>query len=407
MRSIKKLAILVVGLMVSLAVVSEAAPMGTAWTYQGRLMDANEPGDGLYDFQFKLFNDPCTGTQQGSTIEVNDLDVIDGYFTTEVDFGSSVFNGNARWLEIDVRPGDSIDISDYATLTPRQEVSPTPYALQTRGIFVNSAENVGIGTTTPTQKVTVQGARPRIGLVEDGGDAAILEFHEQENQLRLQHWTDYGNTWIRDMMVLDGDTGNVGIGTANPLNNLHVYNSAGHAYVKAESEGGYAFFMADGNYNSGLTIKENGTNKADVYWNTANDSLSLAQGGVDRVVVKGGNVGIGTPSPQAKLHVDGELQIGSEPNSVKIHGMILLTGESTNNTLIYLLWPAGYTSSNSMVVSAEVKGNGEQWRSIGYHPSTISGELYYTLGSDAIRIFLPDIGFNPIKPYRVLLMKIK
>ena len=63
MRSRKMLVIVAVGLVVSLAVVSKAAPMGTAWTYQGRLMDDNEPGDGLYDFQFKLFNDPCTGTQ--------------------------------------------------------------------------------------------------------------------------------------------------------------------------------------------------------------------------------------------------------------------------------------------------------------------------------------------------------
>ncbi|MHC4693958.1 MAG: hypothetical protein ACYS67_14545, partial [Planctomycetota bacterium] len=65
MRSGKMLSVLVLVMMVSLAVVGKAAPMGTIFTYQGRLMDDNNPGDGLYDFQFKLFNDPCTGTQQG------------------------------------------------------------------------------------------------------------------------------------------------------------------------------------------------------------------------------------------------------------------------------------------------------------------------------------------------------
>jgi hypothetical protein len=155
MRSAKMLVIMVVGMIVSLAVVSKAAPMGTVFTYQGRLMDDNNPGDGLYDFQFKLFNDPCTGTQQGGIIEVNDLDVIDGYFTAELDFGSSVFNGNARWLEIIVRQGDSYDIRDYITLSPRQEVTPTPYALQTRGIFVDGSNNVGIGTTSPYQKLHI------------------------------------------------------------------------------------------------------------------------------------------------------------------------------------------------------------------------------------------------------------
>ena len=136
--------VVVLGLVVSLAVVSKAAPMGTAWTYQGRLIDANGPGDGLYDFQFKIYDDPYTGTQEGSTVEVNDLDVIDGYFTVALDFGSYVFNGSSRWLEIIVRQGESRDVDEYVTLSPRQEVTPTPYALHTRGIFVDSAENVGI-----------------------------------------------------------------------------------------------------------------------------------------------------------------------------------------------------------------------------------------------------------------------
>jgi len=34
-----------------------AAPMPTAFTYQGRLIDANYPADGLYDLQFSLFDD--------------------------------------------------------------------------------------------------------------------------------------------------------------------------------------------------------------------------------------------------------------------------------------------------------------------------------------------------------------
>lgn len=91
-------------------------------------MDNSTAADSQYDFEFKLFDDPCTGTQQGNTIEVNDLDVIDGYFTAELDFGSSVFNGDARWLEISVRFGASIDGNDFATLIPRQQITPTPYA---------------------------------------------------------------------------------------------------------------------------------------------------------------------------------------------------------------------------------------------------------------------------------------
>ncbi|NIP54592.1 MAG: hypothetical protein GWN67_21135 [Phycisphaerae bacterium] len=127
MRSAKMFMVLVLGLLVSLAVLGKAAPMATAWTYQGRLMDANIPADGLHDFQFKLFDDPYKGTQLGITIDVNHIDVIDGYFTVEVDFGNKVFNGEAMWLEISVRPGFSI--GRFTILNPRQEVSPSPYAI--------------------------------------------------------------------------------------------------------------------------------------------------------------------------------------------------------------------------------------------------------------------------------------
>ena len=183
MKATKMLAILVLalGLIVCQAKVGEAAPMGTAWTYQGRLMDVNEAADGLYDFEFRLYdsNDPCTGTQQGSTIDINDLDVIDGSFTVELDFGSDVFNGEARWLEIGVRPGDSNDANDFVTLSPWTELTPTPYA-----IYAKSA----------------------------GGD---------------NDWMVSGN----DMYSIP--SGNVGIGTINPTYPLHVVNPADSSYASA------------------------------------------------------------------------------------------------------------------------------------------------------------------------------
>jgi len=145
----------VLGLMFSQADVIKAVPMGTGFTYQGRLIDANVPADGLYDLQFKLYDANVGGTQKGSTIDVNELDVIDGQFTVLLDFGSNVFDGGAVWLEIGVRPGSLKDPNTYTKLSPRQEVTPTPYALQTRGLFVDSALNVGIGTTSPVATLDV------------------------------------------------------------------------------------------------------------------------------------------------------------------------------------------------------------------------------------------------------------
>ncbi len=133
MKSTKMLTILVLALALGLMLwsgrLSAAEPMGKGFTYQGHLYDSNNVANGLYDFEFKLYDDPCTGSQVGSDVNKPDVDVIDAYFTVELDFGSSVFDGNAVWLEIGVRPGDLNDPNTYTTLSPRQEITPTPYAL--------------------------------------------------------------------------------------------------------------------------------------------------------------------------------------------------------------------------------------------------------------------------------------
>jgi hypothetical protein len=100
--------------------------VGTTFTYQGQLMDGDNPADGTYDFEFKLHDDPTVDSQVGSTIYVDDKDVSDGLFTVLLDFGSGVFNGEARYLEIGVRPGGST--GTYTTLAPRQELTAAPYA---------------------------------------------------------------------------------------------------------------------------------------------------------------------------------------------------------------------------------------------------------------------------------------
>ena len=113
---------------------AKAASMGTAFTYQGRLTDVNAVADGVYDLQFKVFDDPSIilGNQVGSTIDMNEIGVINGYFMADLDFGdgdADVFDGTARWLQIGLRPGELDDPNDYMSLLPRQKITATPYAL--------------------------------------------------------------------------------------------------------------------------------------------------------------------------------------------------------------------------------------------------------------------------------------
>ena len=53
--------------------------------------------------------------------------VSNGLFTATLDFGSSVFTGAPRWLQLGVR-GSGVT-AEFLTLTPRQPLMPTPYAL--------------------------------------------------------------------------------------------------------------------------------------------------------------------------------------------------------------------------------------------------------------------------------------
>jgi hypothetical protein len=128
------------------------AALGTAFTYQGRLQDGDSPAEGAYDFRFILYDAESGGSQVGSTVEVGDVGVTNGFFTVEIDFGP-IFTGEARFLEIGVRVGDSSGA--YTTLSPRQELTPTPYALALPGVFPIDGK-VGIGNTTPGAQLDVR-----------------------------------------------------------------------------------------------------------------------------------------------------------------------------------------------------------------------------------------------------------
>jgi len=75
---------------------------------------------GTANLEFRLYDAATAGNQVGLTVTRSSVPLTDGLFTVSLDFGQSAFNGNARWLEIKV---------SSTTLTPRQPISPTPYAL--------------------------------------------------------------------------------------------------------------------------------------------------------------------------------------------------------------------------------------------------------------------------------------
>ena len=143
--------------------------MPTAFTYQGQLKRAGVPLNGLIDARFSLWMH-STGQspehQIGSALALDSVEVANGLFNVELDFGQDAFNGNARWLQIEIH--DHADPpGTFTTLAPRQPLTPTPYALQTRGITVDEENRVGIGTKSPAEALTVAG---NIELGTSSGD---------------------------------------------------------------------------------------------------------------------------------------------------------------------------------------------------------------------------------------------
>jgi hypothetical protein len=139
-----------------------AAPVGTAFTYQGRLKSSGQPANGSYDLRFTLYDAASGSSPVGSPVTIAPVIVTNGSFTVLLDFGAA-FNGDARWLEIGVRTNGSS--SPYGTPSARQPLTPTPYALYTpsagsavtattAGTASNLAGNLG-GDVTGTQTATV------------------------------------------------------------------------------------------------------------------------------------------------------------------------------------------------------------------------------------------------------------
>lgn len=125
----------------------------TSFTYQGRLDRAGSPEPGVFDLQFRLFDDPTAGTQIGSTICSDDVIVAnDGTFTATLDFGQLTYL-NPMHLEISVRPGLDVACSDPRDyeLLPRQPLTASPMAVNairlnglSSGFFTNAA-NISSG----------------------------------------------------------------------------------------------------------------------------------------------------------------------------------------------------------------------------------------------------------------------
>ncbi|MDJ0755050.1 MAG: right-handed parallel beta-helix repeat-containing protein [Ardenticatenaceae bacterium] len=127
----------------TLALTNVFAASSTTFTYQGFLKDGGVPVNGTFDFEFQLYDDGSAGAQVGSTLNSEDISVVNGYFNVTLDFGAAPFDGSQRWLQIGVRPGGST--GSYTLLTPRVELTPVPYAIYGEDADADPANELNTG----------------------------------------------------------------------------------------------------------------------------------------------------------------------------------------------------------------------------------------------------------------------
>ena len=126
---------LLIAALIIFAFAQIAAAQTTVFTYQGRLSDGSAAANGTYDLGFALFDAPTGGTQIGEGKIIGNVNVSNGVFTVQLDFGAQAFGGANRYLEISIK---RLTEANFTTLAPRQPLTSTPYAIR-----ATNAEQLG------------------------------------------------------------------------------------------------------------------------------------------------------------------------------------------------------------------------------------------------------------------------
>ena len=234
-------------------------PAGTAFTYQGQLKSSGVPVNDTCEFEFSLWDAETDGSLIGSN-GVTGVEVVDGLFTVKIDFGAGAFDGDARWLEIAVLgSGDA----EFTTLTPRQELTPTPYAEFAR----TAAGGWGSGTAQTIPKFASGGT-------------------------------------LTDSVITEDQWGQIAIGPPNLTAKLSV-NGPESTYVRITTEDedstvGLSFFNSD--------LFEEWV----ISWDGRYDKISVSSPSFTAMTIgEWGDVGIATYSPQNRLDVNGMVAVGN------------------------------------------------------------------------------------------------
>jgi hypothetical protein len=217
----------------------------------------------------------------------------------------------------------------------------------TLGIRLNSNGNVGIGTTSPAQKLSVA------GTFSTSGDATFNGTNTYINSSYI-----YVGNNATDIVGISGNTmyfpgtGNVGIGTTSPGGKLQITSPDVGSVRSYTTSNGFGLIF-DQYYSAAAEPGASYTRTADIVASTGDVSSSQirfltkpasSNPAVAMLISGNGNVGIGTTSPFAKLEVNsaitfssvdtfGQLVVKSASGST---GDMLNIGVDTTNSVAFI-----------------------------------------------------------------------
>jgi hypothetical protein len=243
-------------LMMIVASTRGETPVGTAFTYQGRLLQDGQPVDGPFSLTFSLY-DVAEGGTPLATMEPVVVEVSNGLFVVVIDFGEGLFKTDARWLEITVNDDPPV------TLSPRQRLTANPVAISLPGLWTEQRE----------QSPNVIGGHKGNLVNPDAVGAAIGGGGE----------SGYTNSVTGSFGTVSGGRGNaaslfsvVGGGINNSADGERSFVGGGTSNIAD----GYGASVVGGDSN---TASGNGATVSGGEWNQATGYAATVMGGTDNV----------------------------------------------------------------------------------------------------------------------------